>query len=478
MNKIIGKPIFWAVLLSALLLPFLILSFYCHPSADDYIFAAQVKKMGGFAYFDLIYHSWSGRYFSTFIKFFNPLVYDWLWGYKLIPFFLIILFVTSIYFFVKIIFPIETTKTKRIIISLSFVLLYFNIMPSTPEGIYWIESSINYLFANTLLIFFFTIIFKNWNSTKIKIVDYLIIFTMPIMIVGSNEISMLALNEFLFILIIYQFLITKKINKLLIIPFIIAFISTIIEITAPGNYMRMTSSFSLNSDILLSLKLCIISFVKISIKFLQDPGFLIASILYFALIPLFNSSSFFREHTNISPFISIPISILIILSLYFPVLYSTGIPVALRVHDTVGLFILFGWFYNLSALYNYFIKKQKIRTISASPFYIQLIGIVAITLVILDFKKEPDKDIYPRGNIFCAGYDLLFSAKTYDNELRNRENLILKSVSENIKYLEVPPLSIKPSSIHFIDISDKTSDWINISVAAYYGLDSIKIYKP
>ena len=283
MNKIIGKPIFWAVLLSALLLPFLILSFYCHPSADDYIFAAQVKKMGGFAYFDLIYHSWSGRYFSTFIKFFNPLVYDWLWGYKLIPFFLIILFVTSIYFFVKIIFPIETTKTKRIIISLSFVLLYFNIMPSTPEGIYWIESSINYLFANTLLIFFFTIIFKNWNSKKIKIVDYLIIFTIPIMIVGSNEISMLALNEFLFILIIYQFLITKKINKLLIIPFIIAFISTIIEITAPGNYMRMTSSFSLNSDILLSLKLCIISFVKISIKFLQDPGFLIASILYFAL---------------------------------------------------------------------------------------------------------------------------------------------------------------------------------------------------
>ena len=478
MNKITDKPLFWILLLGLLLLPFLLLSFYCHPSADDYIFAAQVRKLGIPAYSDLIYHTWSGRYFSTFIKFYTPLIYGWLWGYKLIPLFLIIFFYTSIYYFFKIIFVCALSKIKKHLLSLAFVLLYFNNMPSTSEGIYWVDGSVNYLFANTLLILFFSLLLKNWNTSILKIKHYIILAILPIMIVGSNEVSMLLLDEILILIIVYQFLIHKKINKLILIPFIISLISTIIETTAPGNYVKMTMSFPLNSDILLSLKLCVISFSKISVKYIQDPGFIIASMIYIAFLPVFYSEKLFNKMITISPLFSIPISLLILISLYFPVTFSTGINPALRIHDAVGLCFLFAWFYNLTITHNYFLKKGKIEMITVPTFLVKLLGIAAIVLIVSDFNKEPGKDISPGGNIFRAGYDLIFNARTYNSELNKREALIQESVAKNIKYLEVPALTKIPTTIHFIDISDKTYDWINVSTAEYFGLDSIKISKP
>ncbi|MFH0865413.1 MAG: hypothetical protein V1904_04430, partial [Bacteroidota bacterium] len=189
MNKLTDKPMFWILLLSLLLLPFLLLSFFCHPSADDYIISSVVRDSGISAHFHQTYTEWSGRYFSTIIACFNPLVYGWIGGYKIIPLFLMMLFYCSVYYFFLIIFQQSLSSAKKHLASLFFTILYFNNMPSTSECIYWMSSSLNYFLSITFLLFFFSLILKTWHEEKSKTGLRILLIMLPVMIIGSNEIS-------------------------------------------------------------------------------------------------------------------------------------------------------------------------------------------------------------------------------------------------------------------------------------------------
>ncbi|HNW97842.1 MAG TPA: DUF6056 family protein [Bacteroidales bacterium] len=477
MNKIIDRPLFWILLLCLLLLPFLILSFYSHPSADDYIIAAVIREKGIYEHFKQVYFEWSGRYFSTIISLFSPLVFGWIFGYKIIPFLLIILFYFSICFFFRSIFRESLTLIKTHLISLFIIILFFNKMPSTAEGIYWISSSLNYFLSIIFILFFFSIIIRVWNKTNVKNSSNIFLCLLPVIIIGSNEISMIFIDEILFTIIITQFILKRKIKPVILISAGCALIASLFEISTPGNFFKM-DSFPVHSNLLLALKLSSISFLKIGGTYLKDPVFIIGSMLFISFLPTLYKNENIQKVIIFPPYITVPVSIIIIISLYFIVSFSTGMNPALRIHNEVGFIFIFMWFYNIIVLHNYFFKLNKIEMIEVPDLLIKLLSIGAIIIIVSDFNKEPGKEISPEGNIFRAGYDLIINAQTYNSELNKREALIQESVAKNIKYLEVPALTKIPTTIHFIDISDKTYDWINISTAEYFGLDSIKISTP
>ena len=112
MKKLLGKEYFWIILLSLLVIPFIAISFFDHPSADDYIISAVVRDNGFLAHYRQVYFEWSGRYFSTLLECFNPLVYNWFFGYKLIPILLIVLFYIGLFRLFKSIFGKELSSIK------------------------------------------------------------------------------------------------------------------------------------------------------------------------------------------------------------------------------------------------------------------------------------------------------------------------------------------------------------------------------
>ena len=168
MKKLLGEEYFWIIMLSLLVLPFIAISFFDNPSADDYIISAVVRDNGFFAHYRQVYFEWSGRYFSTLLECFNPLVYGWFFGYKLIPILLIVLFYIGIFRLFKSIFGEELSSIKIHLISLILLLLYFNNIPSTAECIYWMDGSLEYFTGIILSLFFFALLIKQWYSGKDK----------------------------------------------------------------------------------------------------------------------------------------------------------------------------------------------------------------------------------------------------------------------------------------------------------------------
>ena len=476
MNKLFGNEKFWLFLLFLLLLPFLVLSFYDSPSADDFIFSAVVRNHGFFTHFKQVYFNWSGRYFGTFIVALNPLVFGWEFGYKLLPPILLLVFYSGIYFFINNIFTENNSIVRKHVISLTFLLIYINNIPSTAECVYWMTGSLAYFLPASLSLFFFGLFVRSAYSERNNIMMLPLMIILAIMIAGSNEINMLFLLEFTTIIIAYRFITKRKISKSYFITWITIILASFVVISTPGNYNRM-QYFPGNSDMAFSLQCCALSFLKISGQFIRNPAFIIVSVIFIAFLPSFYKNKIFRDTISISPFYTIPISILILLSLYFPVVFSTGLNPALRIHNCVSLFFILIWFLNIAIIYNYLLNKNKVIVIEVPPYLIKLLAIAAFILTITQFSKEPGKNIICEGNIFRAFYDLYYNANGYNSEMNNREKIIKKAINENRKYVEVPALAHIPSTIHFIDITEKPDHWINMSLASYYGLDSIKIIK-
>jgi hypothetical protein len=474
MNKLFSGEKLWLFLLFILFLPFLVLSFYAHPSADDFILSAVVRDDGIIAHFKQVYFEWSGRYFGTFIVSINPLVFGWDFGYKLLPIVLLFIFYTGIYFLIKNILTENFSRIGKHLISLTIILLYINNIPSTAESIYWMTGSLAYFLPASLSLFFFGLFAKSAYSERNNIMMPLLMILLAIMIAGSNEINMLFLLELTTIIIAHRFITKRRITGAHFIVWVAVVVASFVVITAPGNYYRM-ESFSGHSDLAFSVKQSFLAFTKISVDFIHDPAFIIVSMLFIAFLPEFRKNKRFTEIIRISPFYAIPFSILIIASLYFVAIFSTGLNPALRIHNSVALIFIFLWFLNIAVLHNFLLNKNKIATLEIPQYLIILLVTGAIILTITRFSKEPGKNIVCEGNIFRAFYDLYYNANGYNSEMNNREKIIKKAINENHKYVEVPALTYIPATIHFIDITEKTGHWINISTARYYGLDSIKI---
>jgi len=476
MNKIFSSEKLWLILLILLVVPFFVLSFFVHPSADDFILSAVVRDEGIIAHFKQVYFEWSGRYFGTLIVSLNPLVFGWDFGYKLIPIALLLIFYAGIYSLIKNIFKEEISAIRKQLISLIIFVVFVNNIPSTSECIYWMTGSLTYFLASSFTLFLFALYVKTKKSDNVKISELLLMTVFSVMIAGSNEVSMVFQLELSTLIIFYYIINKKSICKAHLINWIVIIIATVVVVSAPGNYSRM-DTFSGHFNIIYSISESFISFTKVSIVFIKDPAFIIITMIFIAFLPYFRKFTFFNNLIKISPFYVIPISILVVTSLFFTIVYSTGLSPALRIHNSVAMIFVFVWFYNVSVLHNYIISKNKNVMIEVPSYLIKLLSLATFILITTSFTKEPGKDIICDGNIFHASYDLVINASSYNTQMNNREIIIKEAQKQNKKTVVLPPLNNVPTIIHFVDITDNPKYWVNESLAKYYNLDSIYLKK-
>ena len=133
--------VFLIFLLTALLIPYIILSMYANPSNDDYDFAVKTIDLGFLDAQISAYNEWNGRHFASLILSIHQLVFPSILLYKIIPIVLFFLSVHSFYYFISKSFLIESRRSK-ILLSLIISFCFFNDMPSLMQGFYWEPSSI------------------------------------------------------------------------------------------------------------------------------------------------------------------------------------------------------------------------------------------------------------------------------------------------------------------------------------------------
>jgi len=103
-----------------------------------------------------------------------------------------------------------------------------------------------------------------------------------------------------------------------------------------------------------------------------------------------------------------------------------------------------------------------------------LVTLIFFLFILSDFHKIPGENIYIKGNIALAAYDLTHNAPRYNAVMNERYKQIEKEKLTGNKNITVPALQNIPRSIFFVDIKADSSHWVNWGCALYFEINSIK----
>ncbi|HXP51649.1 MAG TPA: hypothetical protein VN922_16950, partial [Bacteroidia bacterium] len=167
-NYDIGKGGALLILLVVSLLPFLILSFYNHPSPGDDYFETDIALQKGFWEAQKWwYFNNSGRWFASMAISLNPLVFHTYWAYKLNAAILLALLLIAGYWLSGKLFS-KLNISARIGICSLFIFAYLIRLPIVGDGIFWLSGANSYLTAEIMSLFLLGCIISYTNSGNKK----------------------------------------------------------------------------------------------------------------------------------------------------------------------------------------------------------------------------------------------------------------------------------------------------------------------
>ena len=186
-NKMI---LYFLFLLIMLILPYLLISLFNHPTADDFCTYNFANKQNIFQYIYRMYIMWSGRYSLFFIMYFVSM-FELLSVVKYVPIILILLHLHSTYFlFQKV---LNNYSNKKAILSLTLIIcfLFYSLTPSLSQSLYWLASISSYFLSCIAMTYYIGMIY-GYVNTKYSFLKNVIIVLLAIIIVGLNEGSLLS----------------------------------------------------------------------------------------------------------------------------------------------------------------------------------------------------------------------------------------------------------------------------------------------
>lgn len=213
---------------------YVVLCFFNHPSYDDFTYAISTSGKSFWEAQMFWYKTWSGRYTATALLTFNPIVYHWIYGYKLLSLTIVLGLFFTIYFLVRTFFY-QLTHSEQWFLTLFFAGFYFSLLPHLSGGIYWMAGSMTH--AVPTIFVGLSIAFLTRKGTSL-LLDYVVLPLMTFLIVGSNETIMLTWMTLLLIANIYALYKHGKVDTVLAWLFFIGLAGSLIVISAPGNIAR------------------------------------------------------------------------------------------------------------------------------------------------------------------------------------------------------------------------------------------------
>lgn len=234
------------LLILALLLffvPLLVLPFFDHPSADDYICGYHLSNKGFWEYQTFIYNNWGGRFAATFVGSLfakNDFLYEHYYFHSLL---LLFLNATSVFLLLAVLNKrvLKDGKIKKhfVWIALLFLGLQYVSLVEPSTYIFWFSSAVTYqlpIILFELQVVCWIIFFHTTNSAK-KFLCFLALFFLIVLINGFNELFIVAQASVLLLLFLSKAL--KKISKVYVVLLVAGFIaSTAIVLLSPGILTR------------------------------------------------------------------------------------------------------------------------------------------------------------------------------------------------------------------------------------------------
>lgn len=466
----------WIVILIGIIatLPFLTLSFYNHPTGDDYGMTNLAKMWGFWGSQVHWYYEWKCAFVNTMLMSVNPLVVNWFFGYKVIPFVFILIFIFVFYMFINALTGNYLRASQKWAIVFGFFTAYLYCVPSVWEAFYWMTSITSYQVSTMLSIIFLIILFKfqHTNGLKNKFVFFLAILV--VLIMQGAESYMVFMAAFIPILAVLGIIHTKRFNNLFIVLFIAAAATAIFVLTCPGIYARAKAFPAYVSPetegIFGHFARAIQGSFTGAMSFLWGKSL---TLFLFSIILLSIYEKILAENKQhnrlnipiLNPVIAFLLMLILPMIFLFPACWMSGglMPYAGRVTNSAFFIFLLGCMYWLFCTWAFVRKKYTAVDLLTS----KRIQWIAAFLIVVTF-------LFPN-NIRAAFGDLLTGrASDFNTALNQRYKIIEKCQSDTCF---VPPITMHPASIWFTDMTDSITGEENTRYGFYFGKKALLIPK-
>ncbi len=431
------------------ILPLILISFFNNPASDDFYYAYHSKNTNPINAGIWIYNHEGGRYFANGLLCFNPLTYNNYFFFKIIPILLLLLFVFSIRTFITTLFKYITSEKTYSIVGLILVLFYIQI-PEINTALYWITGAVTYQLPMSLSLLLASTLIKFYRSKKIQYLFFSVLLIA--MIVGCNEVALFSTLILLGFITIYNTIIVKKTFLFLYFLIAITTVFSIIEFTAPGNFIRV-NKIPIEHDFFYSFQKSILYSILYFLKWF--PIILLFCTYYSEQIYSYLKKDFINNNVIIKPWFAIVLLFSILFFSSFVGFYINKDILPGRVLNLLYFYYLFIALYSIICFIHYFKIKFDFHFL-LMPQSKLVLGIIIIFFTI---SETP---------IFNAYQDLLSGkAYKYDLEMKNRFELIKISKNEVV----VPALIKKPKTIYnegIMGLTTNVKNWKNEELSDYF----------
>lgn len=458
-----------AIVVIAVLILFIALSFFDYPSADDFCYAAKAKQLGFIEAQVFWYQHWSGRYMLNLVYTAFTLSGDIFKIYRFPP---IILLVSTWLGFAFLTAKIAQSKLS---IPLVFLLggvctiLFIAGAPDVAQTFYWPGGSFTYQIPNVLFVFLLGLLIWRETTAKnsnLRILLFLLSGLLVIIIIGANEVSLALTITLLGGGVIYSLWMRRDSGVFWIGLLMIAIGAVLVSVLAPGNYQRYADiahdETTLRPSAWLAAGLYLPWVTLRFLYWLSNPGvwasavILLATTFHFARTQLYINGKFKRW------FLALPalwISMIFILSaLGFLINHH---PLPERAESVVYLLFLLGWYPSFIILAHFLIGDKTQLDNNHNRLILPAMVLLLISLLGAPNIFEAYKDVY-------RGY-------RYAGEMRERINTIQAAKNRGETKIVVASVSRPPRTLFATDLETDPRNFRNTCMSEYFGIESIRL---
>lgn len=467
------------------LVPLLWIGWYNYPSADDYSIGSNCRQVwvnshNIFAVLwagvvraveDWLY--WMGYYTSNFLMAMPPNVFGERF-YALTVWIMLSMLSLSTWYLLKNIFVRVFHGDKYISHSIIMCMLFVTVqcMVGRVEAFYWYAGAANYMLVHSMSLFFYGLLIAAvYDKGKKRIWDLIAASILGFLVGGGNQ--MTALNVAVVMLVVIGFGIALKkwkAYKALLIPVCLALFGFVLNVAAPGNWVRAEGTEGMNP-----VKAVMISFYYCLDYCIDEWSGWPVLILMIMLIPLFWKLT---DKTNFKfsyPLVVVFFGYCLVSAMMTPPLFAVGNMEAARLQAlTFAMYILVlvlceGY------VVGYIRRKWKFVVSERMEERFAFSEVWCLAGCVLFFAAASVLTVIPDPNYFAmssAVTDLLNgSAKAYGDALKERAE-VYNSGEQNVV---VQPLPTQPVLLYFSDIKEYPNDWENKGLCRFYGIESVRV---
>lgn len=465
------------------LIPMFVIGLYNYPSADDYSIGSNARQtwMASHSMIQTVWQAvlraaedwmiWMGYFTSNFLMAIPPCVFGEKW-YALTTVIMVGSVSLSTGYLLYQLFVKVLKADKYISNSVIFIMLFFTMqcMVGRVEAFYWYCGAANYMLTHSMAMCFYGMLVSLAVSIHRK-AFVIVAAGLGFLVGGANQMTALNVAIVLFVGVIFISYTRKWKEKMsLLIPTLTFYIGFILNIAAPGNWVRSEISHGMGPikavmiSLLYGLEYCLGEWTDWSVL-----------IMIIALIPLLWKLTARTDFRFPYPVVVIIFGFGLVAAMMTPPLFAVGNIGAARLQAvtfTVYMLVLIlcelyavGWFQK-----KYFMVKVDGNKLSADI-------IIFLMSCVLFFGTGAGLKIIANPHYYTSSSamtDLLNgSAKAYGEALRERAELY----NSGEKDIIVDALETEPELLYFSDITEDPEDWQNRGLCRYYGLDSIRKIK-